>query len=292
MKFTERIRSYNQLEITLLAVFVSTILSIGFSVWYIYWGLADIYTRNADEYYGGYIGPDGDGSFLMDVLLTVLLFAVLVVISLAIKKKQSRFLLMAMILLLIQIPLSQPSLSYVSSVFVCGFGYFYMKKEERDAQYQTKKSYLLTVIFYLYIIDAILCGGFLAGYLINVIPNMGTGDLSTNLPFQEDTPDWVSWGIGSTNTVFNIFDLIISIVPFILMITAVVFVYRGIRRRGHISSKLGAAAFLLYVLILELPYGEVDSLILALFLPEALLSLYLLIRREPRDEMTRHTTVY
>ena len=281
MKLTERIRNYNQLEITLLAVFVSTLLSLGIVLSYIYQGFTGIYSNDSDEYYGAY-GANVDGSFPMDMLITVLLTAVLVTIALTIKKKQSRFLLLAIIFSIILIPISQSSIGYTLGVIICIFGFVYMKREERNPYYQPKKTYIETVAFSLYVLDAIFYGIPLVGYLIDVIPSSAAPDLSGS--FKGDAPDWVFWGLESGNPGVNIFDLIIGIAPFILFLTAAVFMYRAIRGRGYKWCRLAAASFLLYPFIFLSQYGEMGSFVLLFFMPEALLSIYLLFRRAPRME--------
>jgi hypothetical protein len=284
MKLTERIRKVDQMGITLLAVFVSTVLSFGVFISYIYQGLTDISIRNADDYYGGYINSNGDGSLLMDILIVVLFATVLVTVVLALKKRQSRYLLFAIIIFLVSTPISQSYTICLANLVICIFGFVYLKRDEQDSQHGPNKAYLMTVVCTLYFLDAISCVVFLTNYVVNIIPKSASPDLSSNLSFKGDVPDWAYWGIEPPNTSVSTFDLIISVIPFILILIAVVCMFCAIRGRGRNRSRLGAAAFLLYLLYVMILYGELYSFIFAMAMPEALLSIYILIHREPLEE--------
>lgn len=279
MKFKERIRSCDQLQITILTVLVSAVISLGILAFYIYQGLTSDYFGYSDDYFEGV--PASYGNLVFDILAAVFMAVVVFLIALAITKRQSRFLLAAVIFILTSIFLLQASYSFLSSVVICSFGYYYLKKEERDPNYQQSKRYLLKTAFSVYILDIIFYTIPLGGYLFDTIQSTVTPDLS-GYEIDGEVPDWVLWGTEPANAGVNVLELALIVIPFILLLIAAVFMYRAMKGQGNISSKLGATMFLLYPLTLTISWGELDSLVLALSLPEVLLSIYILFRREPK----------
>lgn len=275
MKLMDRIRGFDQLQITLLAVLVSATISLGILAFYIYQGLTSDYFGYSDDYFEG--DPASYGNLVFDILAMVLIAAVIILISLAIKKRQSRFLLIAVIFMIISLYLSQSSYGFISSVIICSIAYYYLKKEERDTLYQQSKTYLVKVVFSVYIMDVIAYSIPFAVYLFDTTLSMNTIDL-TSYEFDGDVPDWMLWGAESTNAGINIFAFALYAIPFILVLIAAVFMYRAIRGQGNNSSKLGAALFLLYPLSSAILSGDLYSFFLALSSPEILLSIYILLR--------------
>lgn len=275
MKLAERIRSYDQLQITLLAVLVSASITLANTVFYIYQGLTSDYFGYTDDYFES--NPAYYGNLVFDIFAIVLIVAAITLICLAVKKRQSRYLLIAAIFMITAVFLTQSSYGFISSVIICSIAYYYLKKEERDALYQQSKTYLVKAVFSVYIMDVIAYSIPFAVYLFDTTLSMNTIDL-TSYEFDGDVPDWMLWGAEPANAGINIFALALYVIPFILVLIAAVFMYRAIRGQGNNSSKLGAALFLLYPLASAISSGEPYSFILALSSPEMLLSIYLLLR--------------
>jgi len=279
MKLMDRIRGLDQLQITILTVLVNAVISIVILAFYIYQGLTSDYFGYSDDYFEG--APASYGNLVFDILAAVFMAVVIFLIALAITKRQSRFLLAAVIFILTSIFLLQASYSFLSSVVICSFGYYYLKKEERDPNYQQSKRYLLKTAFSVYILDIIFYTIPLGGYLFDTIQSTVTPDLS-GYEIDGEVPDWVLWGTEPANAGINVLGLALFVIPFILLLIATVFMHRAMKGQGNISSKLGATMFLLYPLTLTISLGELYSFILAMSLPEVLLSIYILFRRESR----------
>lgn len=277
MKIVERIPKLNQLEITLWAIFPYVFGSLGFNIYYIIQGRIWVSSGYSDYYYGNYFTANGDGSLLMDILLTVLLTAVLIVIGLAIRKRQRSFLLLAAAFLLISMPISQLYLGCVGSIIICIFGFFQMRKEQRNDDVEPKGKYILTVTLFIYLADAILVAVQLGNSLLAI------GGQNTNPGGYESTvPDWLTWGTGATNTDVNFFFIIGSLLPSLLLLVTPLFMFLAISGRGYIWCRLAAIAFLLYAFFIMIPVGKLLFSGQTFFLPEALLSIYLLFRLEPK----------
>ncbi len=278
----EQIQRLNPINITLLSIIPYQLITLVILITYSVQGLIAVSKGSANAYYGYYISADADGSLTMDLANIILLIAGMLVIILAIRKKQSRFLILAVVLFAVPMLCTQSIENYVISIILCFFGYPHLKKYPSGLSEMQHEKYIPTALFLCYSVEAILAIFQLIGHFGDLIINNKASEFDT-IPDGyegEDASEWLWWGTNAGSTDISFINQIAPMLIYLLILAAVIIMYFGLRRENCQLYRLAASAYLLYIVpffIIYISMFQLYELVIFLVLPQTILSIWILV---------------